>query len=139
MSHENVEIVENAYEDGWFDEEPERLFGYAVEDLEFVNPPEAVEPGTRRGKLRSAALLPAAKGGSTSRGTNSDSCTETETLSSLRTSHTSSVVEEAPSSLSSTRRTHGPFVRVRSCALSGAGSESRSRSGRALGVADVAG
>ncbi len=50
MSRENVEIVVNAYEDGWFDEAPERLFEYADENVEFVNPPDAVQPGTRRGK-----------------------------------------------------------------------------------------
>jgi ketosteroid isomerase-like protein len=50
MSQENVEIVRSAYEDGWFDKDPERLLEHADEDVEYANPPEAIEPGTRRGK-----------------------------------------------------------------------------------------
>ena len=48
MSHENVEVVRELYrrlaEDQRF---PEELLDA---DVEYVNPPDAVEPGTRRGK-----------------------------------------------------------------------------------------
>lgn len=50
MSQANVEIVRSAYEAGWFDREPERLLEHAVENVEYANPPDAVEPGTRHGK-----------------------------------------------------------------------------------------
>ena len=49
MSEENVELVRRAYEDGWFDQDPERLFALAHPEMEVVNPSEAVEAGTRRG------------------------------------------------------------------------------------------
>ena len=49
VSRETVEIVRRAYEDGWYDREPQRLFAYMHEDAEFINPPEAVDAGVRRG------------------------------------------------------------------------------------------
>jgi ketosteroid isomerase-like protein len=50
MSRENVELVRRLYEDGMFDRDPERLVHeFASPDIEYVNPPEAVEPGVRRG------------------------------------------------------------------------------------------
>jgi ketosteroid isomerase-like protein len=49
MSQENVEIVRHLYEDGLIDRDPEELLELAVPDIEYVNPPYAVEPGVRRG------------------------------------------------------------------------------------------
>jgi ketosteroid isomerase-like protein len=50
MSRQNVELVRRLYEDGLFDRDPERLVHeFASPDIEYVNPPEAVEPGVRRG------------------------------------------------------------------------------------------
>jgi ketosteroid isomerase-like protein len=50
MSRENVELVRRIYEDGLFDRDPEQVVHeFATPDIEYVNPPEAVEPGVRRG------------------------------------------------------------------------------------------
>jgi ketosteroid isomerase-like protein len=50
MSQENVELVRRIYLDGLFDRDPERVVHeFATPDIEYVNPPEAVEPGIRRG------------------------------------------------------------------------------------------
>ena len=49
MSQENVEIVRHIYESGQFDRDPEELLELATPDIEYVNPPYAVEPGVRRG------------------------------------------------------------------------------------------
>jgi len=50
MSEENVEIVRNLYESGLLDRDPEALVELATPDVEYVNPPYAVEPGVRRGR-----------------------------------------------------------------------------------------
>jgi ketosteroid isomerase-like protein len=47
MSEENVELVRRIY-DAWDREESARDF--IAEDVEYVNPVYAVEPGTRRGR-----------------------------------------------------------------------------------------
>jgi ketosteroid isomerase-like protein len=47
MSEENVELVRRIY-DAWSREESARDF--LAEDVEYVNPDYAVEPGTRRGR-----------------------------------------------------------------------------------------
>jgi ketosteroid isomerase-like protein len=49
MSQENVEIVRHIYEAGLMDRDPEELMKLATPDVEYVNPPYAVEPGVRRG------------------------------------------------------------------------------------------
>jgi ketosteroid isomerase-like protein len=49
MSRQNVEIVRRIYESGLFDRDPEELMKLATPDVEYVNPPYAVEPGVRRG------------------------------------------------------------------------------------------
>jgi ketosteroid isomerase-like protein len=49
MSRENVEIVRRLYEDGLMDRDPAELLELATPDVEYVNPPYAIEPGTRRG------------------------------------------------------------------------------------------
>ena len=49
MSRENVEIVRHIYESGLFDRGPDEVLKLATPDIEYVNPPYAVEPGVRRG------------------------------------------------------------------------------------------
>jgi ketosteroid isomerase-like protein len=58
MSQENRELVRRIYEDGLFDRDPERVVHeFATPDIEYVNPPEAVEPGIRRGPAEVLAAL----------------------------------------------------------------------------------
>jgi ketosteroid isomerase-like protein len=58
MSEENVEMVRRIYAEGLIDRDPERLLDeFATPDTEFVNPPEAVEPGIRRGRVEVAQAL----------------------------------------------------------------------------------
>ena len=49
MSRENVGLVRRFYEEGLFDQDPGWLLEFAAPDIEYVNPPYAVEPGVRRG------------------------------------------------------------------------------------------
>jgi len=49
MTRENVEIVRCIYEKGLLDRDPDRLLALAWPDVEYVNPPEAIDPGVRRG------------------------------------------------------------------------------------------
>ena len=49
MSQANVEIVRHLYESGLFDRDPEELMELATPDVEYRNPPYAVEPGVHRG------------------------------------------------------------------------------------------
>jgi ketosteroid isomerase-like protein len=48
VAQENVETVRRIYDEGLLDD-PERLLPLMDPDIEYVNPSEAVEPGTRRG------------------------------------------------------------------------------------------
>jgi ketosteroid isomerase-like protein len=48
MSQENVEIVKRVY-DAWNRRDEEELLALSHPEVEFVNSPTAVEPGTRRG------------------------------------------------------------------------------------------
>ena len=48
MSQENVEIVRRMY-DAWNRRDEEEMLALSDPDVEFVNSPTAVEPGTRRG------------------------------------------------------------------------------------------
>jgi ketosteroid isomerase-like protein len=51
MSEENVEIVRRIYGEGLIDRDPRRFVDdFATPDIEYVNPPEAVDPGIRRGR-----------------------------------------------------------------------------------------
>jgi ketosteroid isomerase-like protein len=51
MSEENVEIVRRIYGEGLIDRDPKRFVNdFAAPDIEYVNPPEAIDPGTRRGR-----------------------------------------------------------------------------------------
>src|SRR5690348_7782836 len=50
MSGENVKIVRRIYDEGLIDRDPETwLLDLAAPEIEYVNPPYAVEPGVRRG------------------------------------------------------------------------------------------
>src|SRR3954447_9255189 len=52
MSQENMELVGHIYDEGLIDRDPESwLLELATSDIEYVNPPYAVEPGVRRGPL----------------------------------------------------------------------------------------
>jgi ketosteroid isomerase-like protein len=58
MSEENVEIVRRIYEEGLIYRDPEGLVAeLGTPDIEYVNPPYAVEPGTRRGPTEVAKAL----------------------------------------------------------------------------------
>jgi ketosteroid isomerase-like protein len=58
MSQQNVEVVRRIYADGLFDRDPDRVVKeFATRDIEYVNPPEAVEPGIRRGRAQVAQAL----------------------------------------------------------------------------------
>lgn len=49
MSQENVEIVRRIYEEQMIDRDQERFRELFTADVEYVNPPEAIEPGVRHG------------------------------------------------------------------------------------------
>jgi ketosteroid isomerase-like protein len=53
----NVEIVRRIYEDGLIDRDHEQLLALFAPDVEYVNPPEAVDSGIRRGKAEVAQAL----------------------------------------------------------------------------------
>ena len=59
MSRENVELVKRIYDDGLLDGGDARLLDLVSPDVEYVNPPEAVDPGIRRGKDGVAKALAA--------------------------------------------------------------------------------
>jgi ketosteroid isomerase-like protein len=53
MSEENVEIVRRIYGEGLIDRDPKRFVNhFATPDVEYVNPPEAVDPGIRSGRAQ---------------------------------------------------------------------------------------
>jgi ketosteroid isomerase-like protein len=53
----NVEVVRRIYEDGIFDRHPEQLLELTAPEIEYINPPEAVDAGTRRGRAEVAQAL----------------------------------------------------------------------------------
>jgi ketosteroid isomerase-like protein len=57
MSKENVEAVRRIYEEGLIDQDPQWLLELATADIEYVNPPHAVEPGVRRGPAEVAQAM----------------------------------------------------------------------------------
>ena len=57
MSEENVEIVRHLYVSGMMDRDPEELLQLATSDIEYVNPPYAVEPGVHRGLVAVAQAM----------------------------------------------------------------------------------
>lgn len=59
MSLVNLALVRRLYESGLIDRDPVELLELATDDVEYVNPPYAVEPGVRRGR---AAVTQAMRG-----------------------------------------------------------------------------
>ena len=57
MSQQNVEIVRHLYESGLIDRDPDELLKLATPDVEYVNPPYAVEPGVRHGVVAVAQAM----------------------------------------------------------------------------------
>jgi len=57
VSQQNVEMVRYVYESGLIDRDPEELMKLASPDVEYVNPPYAVEPGVRRGVVAVAQAM----------------------------------------------------------------------------------
>ncbi len=60
MSQENVEVVRRIYEQEMFGQDPGRLLELATLDIEYVNPPDAIEPGVRRGRAEVAQAVKSA-------------------------------------------------------------------------------
>jgi ketosteroid isomerase-like protein len=56
MSQENVEIVKRLY-DAWNRRDEEELVALSDPEMEYVNSPTAVEPGTRRGTNELLAVV----------------------------------------------------------------------------------
>ena len=50
MSRENLELVQRIYDDGLLDRDTAVLIELFAPDVEYVNPPEAVDPGVRGGR-----------------------------------------------------------------------------------------
>jgi ketosteroid isomerase-like protein len=59
VSQENVALVRHLYESGLIDRDPVEMLQLATDDVEYVNPPYAIEPGVRRGR---AAVTQAMRG-----------------------------------------------------------------------------
>jgi ketosteroid isomerase-like protein len=58
MSGENMAIVRRIYDEGLIDRDPDQwLLELATPDIEYVNPPYAVEPGVRRGPAEVAQAM----------------------------------------------------------------------------------
>jgi ketosteroid isomerase-like protein len=67
MSEENVEIVRRIYGEGLIDRDPKRFVNdFAAPDIEYVNPPDAVDPGIRRGRAEVILALRRARQSSAS-------------------------------------------------------------------------
>ena len=56
VSHENVELSRRFVE-AWNSRDLDGILDFAAPDVEFVNSPTAIEPGTRRGHDELAAVL----------------------------------------------------------------------------------
>lgn len=52
-----MRLVRHLYESGLMDRDPEALVELATPDVEYVNPPYAVEPGVRRGRTAVAEAM----------------------------------------------------------------------------------
>jgi ketosteroid isomerase-like protein len=51
MSEENMEIVRQIYKEGLLDRDPKRLVDdFAIPEIEYVDPPDDVDPGSRHGR-----------------------------------------------------------------------------------------
>jgi ketosteroid isomerase-like protein len=67
MSEENVETVRRIYAEALIDRDPKRFVNeFAAPDIEYVNPPEAVDPGIRRGRAEVILALRRARQSSAS-------------------------------------------------------------------------
>jgi ketosteroid isomerase-like protein len=67
MPEENVDIVRRIYGEGLIDRDPKRFVrDFAAADIEYVNPPEAVDPGIRRGRAEVILALRRARQSSAS-------------------------------------------------------------------------
>jgi ketosteroid isomerase-like protein len=67
MSAENVEIVRRIYGEGLIDRDPKRFVNdFAAPEIEYVNPPEAIDPGVRRGRAEVILALRRARQSSAS-------------------------------------------------------------------------
>jgi ketosteroid isomerase-like protein len=67
MSEENLEIVRRIYEEGLIDRDPKRfVYDFAAPNIEYVNPPEAVDPGIRSGRAEVILALRRARQSSAS-------------------------------------------------------------------------
>jgi ketosteroid isomerase-like protein len=67
MSAENVEIVRRIYGEGLIDRDPKRFVNdFAAPEIEYVNPPEAIDPGIRRGRAEVILALRRARQSSAS-------------------------------------------------------------------------
>ena len=60
MSRENVELVRRIYEQEMFQQDPRQLLDLTAPHIEYVNPPEAIEPGVRRGRAEVAQAVKSA-------------------------------------------------------------------------------
>ena len=49
MSAHDVNLIRRIYEDGLLEHDPAELLALASPEIEYVNPPEAIEGGVRRG------------------------------------------------------------------------------------------
>ena len=68
MSQESVEVVRRIYENRLIDANPAQILALSGPEFEYVNPPEAVEPGVRRGLAAAGrALQNASQGWDSSR------------------------------------------------------------------------
>ena len=56
-AHGYLELVRHIYDSGLFDHDHEALLELTAPDIEYVNPPEAVDPGTRQGRDAVAEAL----------------------------------------------------------------------------------
>lgn len=57
MSQENVQLVRRIYEEELIGRDPGRFLELATPDVEYINPPEAVDPGIRSGPEEVARAL----------------------------------------------------------------------------------
>ena len=75
MSEENLEIVRRIYREGLIDRDPKRLVDYfATPDIEYVEPSDDVDPGSRRGRGEVLLALRRARQSFARTGTNFTNC-----------------------------------------------------------------
>jgi ketosteroid isomerase-like protein len=57
MSQENLDLVRRIYEENLIDSDHGQLLSLTTSEVQYVNPPEAVDPGVRRGRAEFAEAL----------------------------------------------------------------------------------